>query len=128
MRSNGWCDLLRIRTDMGVNGEGEGGILMDITVIESTFHGRNATLERYDESVRLLGGAAGGPYPDPGSLFHWVDTKVQGGGLRIVNVFWTREQWDVFLRDKLLRVRDQVGLPSPDNVFTEVDRFMTAGR
>ena len=102
---------------------------MDITAIEQTFSGPNATLERYDDAIRLLGGAPGGPFPDPGCLFHWV-AGVRGGGLRVVNVFWTREQWDVFVRDKLVRVRDQVGLPSPDTpiVYTEVDRFLTAGR
>ena len=77
---------------------------MDIIAIDSTFHGANATLERYDEAIRLLGGAPGGPFPDPGSLFHWA-AAIQGGGLRIMNVFWTREQWEVFTRDKLIRVR-----------------------
>jgi len=99
---------------------------MDITAIESTFSGPNATLKRYDDAIRILGGAAGGPYPDPGALFHWVAEVPHG--LRIVNVFWTKEQYDVFAETKLVQVREEVGLPVPSTTYTEVARFLTAGR
>ena len=94
-------------------------------VIESTFHGQGATLENYDRAVTILGGTPGGPYPDPGCLFHWV-TGISGG-FRITNVFKTKQGFETFAAEKLGPVRVQVGLPQPQNKFIDVARFMTAG-
>jgi len=51
------------------------------------------TLERYDEAVEIAGFLPGGPLPR-GGLFHWVAKT--DAGIRIVNVWASREEFDLF--------------------------------
>jgi hypothetical protein len=52
-----------------------------------------ATLDQYDQVVAKMGLSAGGAGP-PGALFHWVTET--DGGVRVTDVWETREQFDRF--------------------------------
>jgi hypothetical protein len=79
--------------------------------IEMNFKG--ATLEQYDEVLKLMGLDGGEPAP-PGGLFHWV-AKV-ADGLRIVDVWETREQFDKFAAEQIGPYSAQAGIPSPPEI------------
>lgn len=51
------------------------------------------TLKRYDEAVEIAGLLPGGPLPSS-ALFHWVSSA--NGGIRIVNVWESREGYNQF--------------------------------
>jgi len=51
------------------------------------------TLEEYDEAVEIAGFLSGGSLPS-GGLFHWVAKT--DAGIRIVNVWASREEFDKF--------------------------------
>lgn len=93
--------------------------------VKVTFEGEGATLENYHESVKILGGTPGGPHPDPGCLFHWV-TEIDGG-VRVTDVWQTKEQFEKFAQEKIRPATQQVGVPEPQIKFIDVANFMTAG-
>ena len=76
--------------------------------IEMNFKG--ATLEQYDEILKLMGLGGGEPAP-PGALFHWAAQTHDG--LRVVDVWETREQYDNFAQEQIGPYSAQVGIPSP---------------
>jgi hypothetical protein len=90
--------------------------------VELTFTG--ATLEQYDEVIRKMGfhpGGSGGP----GALFHWV-TKTDDG-IRVVDVWETKEQFQSFAQEKIGPLSAEVGFPSqPEIAFSEVHNYLTA--
>ena len=57
-----------------------------------------ATIDQYDEILKLMKLKAGGPAPS-GCLFHWV-TKTDKG-MRVTDVWQTREQFDKFAQDQI---------------------------
>jgi len=76
--------------------------------VEMNFKG--ATLEQYDQVLELMGLAHGEPVP-PGAIFHWA--AATDDGLRVVDVWETREQFDQFAQEKIGPYSQQVGIPGP---------------
>jgi hypothetical protein len=93
--------------------------------VEVSFHGHDATLDRYLEGIRKMGATPEGPHPDPACLFHWI--TVEGGGLRVIDVWKTRADFDRFAAEKIGPVSAEVGLPQPQVRFIDVANFLTAG-
>ncbi len=84
-----------------------------------------ATVEQYDEVIKRMGFTPGGP-GGPGGLFHWV-TKTDKG-LRVTDVWESREAFDRFAQEKIGPLSAEVGMPSPPQVNVhEVHNYLTAG-
>ena len=84
-----------------------------------------ATLAQYDEVIKKMGFRPGGP-GGPGGLFHWV-TKTDAG-IRVVDVWESRERFEKFSAEKIQPLTAQVGLPAPPKVtFFEVHNYLTKG-
>ena len=69
-----------------------------------------ATLEQYDQVVELMGFTKGG-VGAPGGLFHWV-TKTDDG-IRVVDVWESREIFERFAQEKIGPLTQQVGVTDP---------------
>jgi len=94
---------------------------MAIAVIQE-FDG--ATVAQYDVAVDRMGIVSGGKHSDPGCLFHWVAATDEG--LRIVDVWETREQFDKFIDEQVVPNALEVGFPNPPrNTFYEVHAYFT---
>jgi len=93
--------------------------------VEVSFHGAEATLDKYFEQIKLMGTGPEGAHPAPGCLFHWITSDQ--GGLRVTDVWKTREEFDRFANEKIGPTSEQVGMPKPQIKFIEVDNFLTAG-
>jgi hypothetical protein len=84
-----------------------------------------ATLEQYDEVVKRMGFRPGGPGPS-GALFHWV-TKTDDG-MRVTDVWESRDVFEKFAQEKIGPLSAEVGLPNPpETQFFEVHNYLTAG-
>ncbi len=84
-----------------------------------------ATLAQYDQVIQKMGFHTGGPGA-PGGLFHWV-TKTDGG-IRVVDVWESRDQFEKFSQDKVQPLTAQVGITEPPKVtFFEVHNYLTKG-
>jgi hypothetical protein len=91
--------------------------------VQADFAG--GTLEQYDEVVKRMGFRPGGPGA-PGGLFHWV-TKTDDG-IRVVDVWESREQFEKFSKEKIQPITAQVGITGPPQVkFFEVHNYLTKG-
>jgi len=89
-------------------------------------HFPGTSLEQYDQVVKAMGFVPKGP-GEPGLLFHWVAEA--GGGLRIVDVWETQEQFERFAREKMgpLTAEAGFGAESHFNVF-EVHNYLVGNR
>ena len=76
--------------------------------IEMNFKG--ATLEQYDEVLRLMGLDGGQPAP-PGGLYHWAAKT--DDGIRVVDVWESREVFDKFAEEQIGPYTQQAGIPGP---------------
>ena len=84
--------------------------------IEMKFPG--GTLEQYDEVLKLMGlDDPNAPAPD-GAIFHWA--AASDGGLHIVDVWETREQFDKFAQEQIGPYSQQVGISPPEMTFYDV--------
>lgn len=84
-----------------------------------------ATLAQYDEVVKKMGFRPQGP-GGPGGLFHWV-TKT-GAGIRVVDVWESREQFEKFSAEKVRPLSAEAGITEPPNVtFFDVHNYLTKG-
>ena len=82
----------------------------------------SVSLERYDEAVEIAGFLPGGPLP-PGALFHWVAEATDG--IRIVNVWETRDQFDHFAERQAEIIKEiGVDLNSIEVKFFEVHNYL----
>jgi hypothetical protein len=90
--------------------------------VEFTFDG--GTLDQYDEIMDLMGLTNGGPTP-PGALFHWCAKT--DSGLRIVDVWDSREEFDKFAQEKIGPFSAKVGVPEPSLVFHDVHSYVIRG-
>ena len=91
--------------------------------VQLDFYG--GTLEQYDQIIQKMGFAPRGP-GGAGGLFHWV-TKTDDG-IRVVDVWESREAFDRFAQEKIGPITQEVGLPSaPELTFYEVHNYLTAG-
>ena len=91
--------------------------------VEMNFKG--ATLEQYDEVMKLMG-LADGTRPLPaGAVFHWVAKT--DDGIRVVDVWETKEQFEQFAQEQIGPYSAQVGVPGPpETTFRDVHNHQAA--
>ncbi|HLY41235.1 MAG TPA: hypothetical protein VKR52_08470 [Terracidiphilus sp.] len=83
------------------------------------------TLAQYDQVIQKMGFHPGGPGA-PGGLFHWV-TKTDSG-IRVVDVWESREQFEKFAKEKIGPLAAQAGVTQPPKVtFIEIHNYLTKG-
>jgi len=97
---------------------------MAIAVV-STFGGSTATAANYDDSIKKMGCFPGGTHPDPGCLFHWVETK--NNELVVTDVWKSKVHWENFLNHFLIPSMKGSPLPAPNSQIVEVHNYLTAG-
>ncbi len=87
---------------------------------------KGSTLDRYDEAMERLGLLPGGPSAKQ-QLFHWA-TKTDDG-VRVVDVWESRQAFEDFLNAKILVVAQEVGVSEPPEIqFFEVHNYLAGGR
>jgi hypothetical protein len=90
--------------------------------VEMNFKG--ATLDQYDQVIALMGLTPGTPAPT-GGLFHWAAETEDG--IRVVDVWETKEQYERFAQDQIGPYSQQVGIPAPPEVtYREVHNIIKA--
>lgn len=89
--------------------------------VEANFPG--ATTDQYDEAIKVMGLTSGGQHP--GALFHWV-TKTDSG-VRVTDVWESKEDFERFAQEQILPVSEQVGLPEPEISYHDVHAYMVGG-
>ncbi|WP_427016224.1 hypothetical protein ACQCSX_15825 [Pseudarthrobacter sp. P1] len=82
------------------------------------------TLDQYDEVLKRAQFAAEGA-GSPGGLFHWV--AATDGGVRITDVWESREVADAFYQDQLGPITAELGIVEPEVSYFDVHNFLTAG-
>lgn len=83
-----------------------------------------ATLDQYDRVMKEMGLEAGAPAPE-GAMFHWVAGT--GSGIRVTDVWETREGFDAFAAEHIGPATASVGIPNPPTVAAfEVHNHMSA--
>ncbi len=88
--------------------------------VEMQFHG--ATLDQYDQVIQRMGLVQGGPMPD-GGISHWVTAT--DGGIRVVDVWETRGQFDRFAQEQIGPFSQEVGIEGPPEMtFYEVHNYL----
>jgi hypothetical protein len=91
--------------------------------VEMNFPG--ATTEQYDQIRQKMGLTPNGPTP-PGALFHWV--AASDDGMRVVDVWETREAYDRFAQEQIGPYSAEVGITeAPESRFYEVHNHLTKG-
>ena len=90
--------------------------------VEMEFEG--ATLDQYDQVMELMGLEKGGQAP-PGALFHWAAET--DGGLRVVDVWESREAFDRFAEEQIGPHTATAGIEAPPSMtFREVHGYVHA--
>jgi hypothetical protein len=87
---------------------------------------KDATLEQYDQvAFEKMGFRSGGKHL-PGCLFHWVAKT--DDGIRVIDVWESREQFDRFAEEQIGPYAEEVGFPNPpETTFYDVHNYLTAG-
>ncbi|MEY2407149.1 MAG: hypothetical protein QOF97_3350 [Acidimicrobiaceae bacterium] len=86
---------------------------------------KGATLDQYDQVIAKMGFRPTGAGA-PGGMFHWV-TKTDDG-IRVVDVWETKEAFEKFAQDEIGPITQDVGVPSaPEVQFFDVHNHLTAG-
>jgi hypothetical protein len=89
--------------------------------IQMDFDG--GTLEQYDEICRKMGLKPKGPGP-AGAISHFATTT--DSGLRVVDVWETKEQFEKFAQDQIGPFSAEVGMTAPPQLqFFEVHNYFT---
>lgn len=84
-----------------------------------------ATADQYDAAVKAIGhGAPGTPHVG-GALFHWA--AVTSDGVRVVDVWDSREQFERFSQEKIVPAVEQAGMPAPEIQFFDIHNYLVAG-
>ena len=87
--------------------------------IEMNFKG--ATLEQYDKVIELMG-LTSGNIP-PGAIFHW--TAETDDGLRVVDVWESRDVFDRFAQEQIGPFTQQAGITEPpEMVYRDVHNHL----
>jgi hypothetical protein len=82
------------------------------------------TLDQYDEVISRMGFEPGGAGA-PGSLFHWVTET--DNGIRVTDVWESREQFQRFAEEKIGPITQEVGVPEAQVTMHDVHNHLTAG-
>ena len=82
------------------------------------------TLDQYDQVIERMGFEPGGAGA-PGGLFHWVTET--GNGIRVTDVWESREQFQRFAEEKIGPLTQEMGLAEPQMTFHDVHNTLTAG-
>jgi hypothetical protein len=90
---------------------------------EITFHGPGLTIDKYFESIKLLGAVPDGPHPDSSCLFHWVEATQNG--YRVTDVWTDKPAFEKFIQEKVGPVSEQLGVPQPQVKFIDVANYLT---
>lgn len=91
--------------------------------VQMDFEG--ATLDQYDEVIKLMGLTPGGPGP-AGAISHFA--TMTPSGLRVVDVWATREHFDTFAQEQIGPFSQQVGFAAPPKMeFFDVHSYLTPG-
>ena len=94
---------------------------MAVAVIQD-FEG--ATLDQYDRVIDKMGITPGSSHPEPGCLFHWV-TETETG-LRVVDVWDSRDQFDTWIAEQVAPNALDAGFPNPpQNTFHEIHAYFS---
>jgi hypothetical protein len=89
--------------------------------VEMNFRG--ATMEQYDQVIKKMGLTPAGATP-PGAISHWVAKT--DDGMRVVDVWETREAFDQFSQEKIGPYSAEVGIAeAPETRFYDVHNYLT---
>ncbi len=89
--------------------------------VEMNFRG--ATLDQYDQVIVAMGLTPGGSTP-PGAISHWVAGT--DDGLRVVDVWETREAYDRFAEEQIGPATREAGFTeAPETTFYDVHNHLT---
>jgi hypothetical protein len=87
---------------------------------------RDVSLEQYDEVVEIMGLLPGGP-PPSGVIFHCV-TNI-GEGIRIIDVWESREAFEAFQEDEIAPIFQKLGVSDPpQTTFFGVHNYFVTRR
>src|SRR5438309_1987714 len=85
---------------------------------------KGATLDQYEEVISKMGFSHGGTGA-PGGMFHWVAKT--DDGIRVTDVWESREQYDQFAQEQIGPYAQQAGFPGPPEVtYYDVHNYLTA--
>ena len=90
--------------------------------VEVNFPG--ATIAQFDEAIKIIGAVPGGRHPGEGALFHWATQT--DSGVRVTDVWETKEQFERFREDVIVPNSGRAGLPEPEFRVIDVHEYMTA--
>jgi hypothetical protein len=89
--------------------------------VEMNFRG--ATLEQYDQVIELMGLQSG--KAPPNAIFHWAAET--DDGLRVVDVWETREAYEQFAQEQIGPYTQQVGIAGPpETTYYDVHNILKA--
>ncbi len=89
--------------------------------IEMWFKG--GTLDQYDQVMKLMGLDDPAAAPPDGAIFHWCAGTDEG--LRVVDVWETREQFDKFAAEQIGPYTQQVGIAGPPEMtYRDVHNYL----
>jgi hypothetical protein len=84
-----------------------------------------ATLDQYDEVIEKMGLTPKGPAP-AGAISHFA--TMTDSGLRVVDVWETREQFEKFAQEQIGPFSAEAGFSGPPRMqFFEVHNYLTPG-
>jgi steroid delta-isomerase-like uncharacterized protein len=91
--------------------------------VEMDFAG--GTLAQYDQVIERMGFARGGAGAS-GGMFHWVAQT--DDGIRVTDVWESREQFERFAAEQIGPITQEVGVPGPPRTtIREIHNYLTAG-
>ena len=91
--------------------------------VQMDFEG--ATFDQYDQVCQKMGLTPKGPGP-AGAISHFV--TMTDSGMRVVDVWETREQFDKFAQDQIGPYSQEVGITAlPQMQFFDVHNYFTPG-
>ncbi|HUH80420.1 MAG TPA: hypothetical protein VLZ06_03745 [Solirubrobacteraceae bacterium] len=83
------------------------------------------TTAQYDQVIEKMGFKPSGAGA-PGLMFHWITETPDG--LRVTDVWESREQFDKFAQEQIGPFTQEVGIPGPPDItYHEVYNYLTAG-
>jgi hypothetical protein len=92
--------------------------------VEMNFSG--ATIGQYDQVLQKMGLSPGGAVPK-GAISHWVAKT--DDGMRVVDVWETREEFDRFAREQIGPYSKEAGIEREPTIrFYDVHNYLTAAR